>query len=48
MVGSGAYQDPKDFQGLAHFVEHVVHHGSEKFKDENGLRNFLGVRPCPE
>ena len=33
--------DPIDYQGLAHFCEHmVVTGGSEKYPDENGFKTF--------
>ena len=31
-VGVGAYQDPENAQGIAHFLEHMIFMGSEKYK----------------
>jgi nardilysin len=43
-IGVGSFQDPSDFQGLAHFVEHMIFMGSEKFPKENGLDQFLSSK----
>lgn len=40
-VGVGSFSDPKDAQGLAHFLEHMLFMGSTKFPDENEYDNFL-------
>ncbi|KAG0572112.1 hypothetical protein KC19_VG069600 [Ceratodon purpureus] len=40
-VGVGSFSDPADAQGLAHFLEHMLFMGSEKFPDENEYDNFL-------
>ncbi|XP_075983381.1 nardilysin-like [Anticarsia gemmatalis] len=40
-VGVGSYSDPPDIQGLAHFVEHMVFMGSEKFPKENEFDSFI-------
>ncbi|KAL8181794.1 UNVERIFIED_CONTAM: hypothetical protein K2H54_029380 [Gekko kuhli] len=37
----GSFCDPDDLPGLAHFLEHMVFMGSEKFPDENGFDTFL-------
>jgi insulysin len=34
-VGVGSFSDPADFPGLAHFLEHMLFMGTEKFPDEN-------------
>jgi insulysin len=34
-VNVGSFSNPRDFQGLAHFLEHMLFMGSEKFPDEN-------------
>lgn len=34
-VNVGSYSNPKDYDGLAHFLEHMLFMGSEKYKDEN-------------
>ncbi|XP_078074685.1 nardilysin-like [Mustelus asterias] len=40
-VGIGSFSDPDDLPGLAHFLEHMVFMGSEKYPDENGFDAFL-------
>ncbi|XP_063628856.1 nardilysin-like [Cydia splendana] len=40
-VGVGSYSDPPDIQGLAHFVEHMVFMGSEKYPKENEFDAFI-------
>ncbi|KAM8931011.1 nardilysin [Pelodytes ibericus] len=40
-VGIGSFSDPEDLPGLAHFLEHMVFMGSEKYPDENGFDAFL-------
>ncbi|RVE46874.1 hypothetical protein evm_008435 [Chilo suppressalis] len=40
-VGVGSYSDPQDIQGLAHFVEHMVFMGSEKYPKENEFDAFI-------
>lgn len=34
-VNIGSLNNPKDYQGLAHFLEHMLFLGSEKYPDEN-------------
>ena len=45
-VNVGSFADPIDFLGLAHFLEHMLFMGSEKFPDENlyskELSNYSG------
>jgi nardilysin len=43
-VKSGSFDDPKQVQGLAHLVEHVITMGSEKYPEENSLDDFLNSR----
>ena len=38
-VGSGA--DPEDAQGLAHYVEHMLFLGTEKYPEADGFQHFL-------
>lgn len=40
-VRIGSYQDPPDVEGLAHFLEHMLFMGSEKYPDENYYSKFL-------
>lgn len=40
-VNIGAFQDPENLPGLAHFCEHLLFMGSEKFPDENEYSSFL-------
>ncbi|XP_067846322.1 nardilysin-like isoform X2 [Heptranchias perlo] len=40
-VGIGSFSDPEDLPGLAHFLEHMVFMGSERYPDENGFDAFL-------
>ncbi|XP_061158123.1 nardilysin-like isoform X2 [Syngnathus typhle] len=40
-VGVGSFSDPADLPGLAHFLEHMVSMGSEKYPSENGFDAFL-------
>ena len=40
-VNIGSLLDPKEYQGLAHFCEHMLSMGTKKFPDENDFGNFL-------
>jgi insulysin len=40
-VGVGFYQDPDDCPGLAHFLEHMLFMGTEKYPDENHFMEYL-------
>uniref|UniRef100_A0A3B4A1W4 Nardilysin b (N-arginine dibasic convertase) n=1 Tax=Periophthalmus magnuspinnatus TaxID=409849 RepID=A0A3B4A1W4_9GOBI len=40
-VAVGSFSDPDALPGLAHFLEHMVFMGSEKFPEENGFDSFL-------
>ncbi|XP_072544674.1 nardilysin isoform X2 [Salminus brasiliensis] len=40
-IGVGSFSDPDDLPGLAHFLEHMVFMGSEKYPSENGFDAFL-------
>ena len=46
-VNIGSLANPKDFQGLAHFLEHMLFLGSKKFPDENtydkAIKKFGGM-----
>uniref|UniRef100_A0A2R5LLC9 Putative secreted/periplasmic zn-dependent peptidase n=1 Tax=Ornithodoros turicata TaxID=34597 RepID=A0A2R5LLC9_9ACAR len=40
-VGVGSFHDPEHLQGLAHFLEHMLFMGSEKYPKENSFDSFL-------
>lgn len=40
-VGVGSYSDPANRQGLAHFLEHMLFLGTEKYPDEGEYGNYL-------
>ena len=40
-VNVGHYQDPEEVPGLAHFLEHMLFMGTEKYPDENEYHQFL-------
>jgi insulysin len=40
-VNVGSLLDPLEFQGLAHFLEHMLFMGTEKYPDENDFGDFL-------
>jgi len=40
-VGVGSFCDPGKLQGMAHFVEHMVFMGSQKYPSENGFDQFV-------
>ena len=40
-VGRGSLSDPKTHEGLAHFLEHMLFMGSEKFPKPDHYRNFI-------
>ena len=40
-VGVGAFSDPLEIPGMAHFLEHMVFMGSEKYPQENDFYVFL-------
>ena len=39
-VGVGAFSDPMDFRGMAHYLEHMLFMGSESFPEPDGYMNF--------
>lgn len=43
MVGRGSLDEPKQFPGLAHFLEHMLFMGTEKYPDENHYWNFISI-----
>lgn len=42
-VGVGQMSDPEDIPGLAHFLEHMLFLGTEKYPDENSYSKFLSA-----
>lgn len=40
-VGVGSFHDPEHLQGLAHFLEHMLFMGSEKYPRENSFDSYL-------
>ena len=40
-VGVGAFQDPEEAQGVAHFLEHMIFMGSKKYKSPNEYMEFI-------
>jgi nardilysin len=41
VVGVGSMYDPPEAQGLAHFLEHMLFMGTEKYPQENAYDSFL-------
>ena len=37
-VAAGSFQDPLEVQGLAHYLEHMLFMGTEKYPNENDYR----------
>lgn len=42
-VEVGSHEDPEEFQGLAHFCEHMLFLGSEKYPDEGVFSQHLAL-----
>lgn len=40
-INIGSYSNPKDFQGLSHFLEHMLFLGSKKYPDEKYYNNNI-------
>ena len=40
-VGVGSLQDPVEYQGIAHYLEHMLFMGTKKYPDENIYRWFV-------
>ncbi|XP_029044201.2 nardilysin [Osmia bicornis bicornis] len=43
-IGVGSFSDPPEIPGLAHFLEHMVFMGSEKYPQENDFDAFIKKR----
>lgn len=40
-VGAGSYQDPEAHPGLAHYLEHMLFLGTEKYPNPNSFQKFV-------
>merc|ERR1719281_1189118 len=40
-VEAGSFYDPKELQGLAHFCEHMLFLGTQKYSNPAGFENYL-------
>ncbi len=43
-VDAGSYQDPRQYRGLAHFLEHVLFLGSQKYPVADEFMSFINAR----
>ena len=43
VMNAGSFNNPKHRGGLAHFLEHMIFMGSEKYPDPNGLSEHIGT-----
>jgi len=41
-VGAGAWQDPKEYPGMAHFLEHMLFMGTAAYPDESEYMQYIG------
>ena len=41
VVGAGFYHEPRGIPGLAHFCEHLLFMGSDKYPEENTFEQFV-------
>lgn len=41
-VNVGSFQDPEDRQGLAHFLEHMLFLGTDKYPEAGAYQKFIG------
>lgn len=41
-VEAGAWQDPKEYPGMAHFLEHMLFMGTAAYPDESEYMQFIG------
>jgi insulysin len=42
-VNVGSFNNPPDRQGLAHFLEHMIFMGSEKYPNENAFFELISA-----
>jgi nardilysin len=40
-INAGSFNDPANRPGLAHFLEHMIFMGSEKYPDENAFNSLI-------
>ena len=40
-INVGSFNDPPHRQGMAHFMEHMIFMGSEKYPDEDSYANHI-------
>lgn len=40
-IWNSSFSDPRDIQGLAHFLEHMIFMGSKKFPNENEFDQYI-------
>ena len=43
VVKAGSYDDPKECQGMAHFLEHMLFMGTKEYPDENAYDVFVNT-----
>lgn len=41
LMSAGSFYEPRQYQGLAHFLEHMIFMGSEKYPIENAFDSFV-------
>ena len=44
VVNTGQIDDPRDTQGLAHFLEHMLFLGTDKYPDVTDYGNFIALK----
>ena len=41
VVNTGSFDDPRDRPGFAHFIEHLLFNGNEKFPEPNAINDYV-------